>query len=177
MSDATDSLPSCVIEVHTSLSESLGSHLKNYKLRSAITIEKTHLHTYIKLQPSLFGDIAVGDIYKAISSPMLINEGDIISDVEDPRLLVTPRNESTRLLVKGFPPDYPSFNQKELQNKHDIYRLIHGLAEGGEVLGHIPLEVNLDLLNYINFQKGCYIGQELVARTKFKVSCGHGMFV
>ena len=106
---------------------------------------------------------------------MLINEGDIMSDVEDPRLLVTPRNESTRLLVKGFPPYYTSFNQKELQNKHDIYRLIHGLAEGGEVLGHIPLEVNLDLLNNINFQKGCYIGQELVARTKFKVSCGHGM--
>lgn len=30
------------------------------------------------------------------------------------------------------------------------------------------MECNLDLLNYISFNKGCYIGQELTARTKFK---------
>ena len=29
-------------------------------------------------------------------------------------------------------------------------------------------ECNLDLLNYISFSKGCYVGQELVARTKHK---------
>ena len=29
----------------------------------------------------------------------------------------------------------------------------------------IPLEYNLAALNAINFDKGCYVGQELVART------------
>lgn len=29
----------------------------------------------------------------------------------------------------------------------------------------IPLEYNLDALNAISFDKGCYVGQELIART------------
>lgn len=32
----------------------------------------------------------------------------------------------------------------------------------------IPLESNLDLLGSISFTKGCYVGQELTARTHFK---------
>ena len=32
----------------------------------------------------------------------------------------------------------------------------------------IPLEYNLDGLNAISFTKGCYMGQELVARTHFR---------
>lgn len=31
----------------------------------------------------------------------------------------------------------------------------------------IPLEYNLDWLHGVSFKKGCYIGQELVARTHF----------
>ena len=48
-------------------------------------------------------------------------------------------------------------------------RLLNGLTEGPEIVNRIPLECNLDLLNYIDFTKGCYVGQELTARTKFKV--------
>ncbi len=32
----------------------------------------------------------------------------------------------------------------------------------------VPLEYNLDGLNAISFSKGCYVGQELVARTHFQ---------
>lgn len=32
----------------------------------------------------------------------------------------------------------------------------------------IPLEYNMDGLNAISFTKGCYVGQELVARTHFR---------
>lgn len=35
--------------------------------------------------------------------------------------------------------------------------------------GHaIPLEYNLDKLNAISFTKGCYVGQELIARSHFQ---------
>ena len=44
-----------------------------------------------------------------------------------------------------------------------------GIADGPELAGRIPLECNLDLLHYISFSKGCYVGQELTARTKYKV--------
>jgi folate-binding protein YgfZ len=47
---------------------------------------------------------------------------------------------------------------------------VHGVVDGRAVHNRIPLECNLDLLHYISFAKGCYVGQELTARTKFKVS-------
>jgi folate-binding protein YgfZ len=50
-----------------------------------------------------------------------------------------------------------------------FYRYMNGIAEGKELSNKIPLECNLDFLNYISFKKGCYVGQELTARTKFKV--------
>ena len=37
-----------------------------------------------------------------------------------------------------------------------------------ELVDRIPAECNLDLMHGIHFSKGCYIGQELCARTQFK---------
>ena len=50
--------------------------------------------------------------------------------------------------------------------KQWLYR--HGIAEGIEDIPPgecIPLEYNIVFLNGVSFNKGCYIGQELVART------------
>ena len=50
-----------------------------------------------------------------------------------------------------------------------VYRYLQGLwCDISEIKDKIPLECNMDLLNYISFTKGCYIGQELIARTKYK---------
>jgi folate-binding Fe-S cluster repair protein YgfZ len=35
-------------------------------------------------------------------------------------------------------------------------------------VGKIPLETNVDMLNGVSFRKGCYLGQEMVARSHFK---------
>ena len=40
-----------------------------------------------------------------------------------------------------------------------------GVAEGAELVGLMPLECNLEGLNAVSFEKGCYVGQELTART------------
>jgi folate-binding protein YgfZ len=53
-------------------------------------------------------------------------------------------------------------------------RALWGLGEAGELEGKIPLEVNLDLTNCVSFSKGCYLGQELTARTKYKVGGAGG---
>lgn len=47
--------------------------------------------------------------------------------------------------------------------------LLHGVASSADILNKIPLECNMDHLHYIDFGKGCYLGQELTARTKYKV--------
>lgn len=43
--------------------------------------------------------------------------------------------------------------------------LLHGFLTVGHA---IPLEYNLDGLNAISFTKGCYVGQELIARSHFR---------
>ena len=46
-----------------------------------------------------------------------------------------------------------------------------GVAEGGEEMQYgtsLPLEMNVAGLNGVSFTKGCYIGQELTARTHFR---------
>lgn len=47
-------------------------------------------------------------------------------------------------------------------------RLAAGVGHGVELANKIPLECNLDALNGVSFDKGCYLGQELTARAKHR---------
>ncbi|PSR94614.1 hypothetical protein BD289DRAFT_427096 [Coniella lustricola] len=55
-----------------------------------------------------------------------------------------------------------------------VYRLrryLYGVAEGqAEILREaaLPLESNLDVMQGVDFRKGCYVGQELTIRTKHR---------
>ena len=54
---------------------------------------------------------------------------------------------------------------------YDEYRLSLGLPDGSrdfEVDRTIVLEANFEALNGIDFQKGCFVGQEVTARTKYR---------
>jgi tRNA-modifying protein YgfZ len=48
------------------------------------------------------------------------------------------------------------------------HRLALGVADTGEIVGQYPLEANFEMLHGVDFRKGCYVGQELTARMKFK---------
>ena len=51
------------------------------------------------------------------------------------------------------------------------FRWLRGVPEGGRELPAekaLPLEARLDLNNGISFEKGCYIGQEVTARTRYR---------
>lgn len=52
-------------------------------------------------------------------------------------------------------------------NAYTIHRTIQGIPETSQeiTIGGMPLEENLDLMHGVDFRKGCYIGQELTART------------
>jgi len=60
-------------------------------------------------------------------------------------------------------------SDKEADERHyQLWRIENGIAEGSTEIPKgeaIPLEYNLAGLNAISFDKGCYIGQELIART------------
>ncbi|KAH7685697.1 Transcription factor component of CCR4 transcriptional complex domain-containing protein [Dioscorea alata] len=81
-----------------------------------------------------------------------------------------------RLDCLGFRGIFPSSTlpplveaDKEAEEEHYLlWRLERGVAEGSTEIPKgeaIPLEYNLAVLNAISFDKGCYVGQELVART------------
>ena len=72
---------------------------------------------------------------------------------------VIPAAAAAELLPAGAVPD-------EAEAAYAQRRYALGVAEGSDELGGLlPLECNLAGLNAISFDKGCYIGQELTART------------
>ena len=52
--------------------------------------------------------------------------------------------------------------------EYNLLQTILGVCPGSDLEGRLPLECNLDLLGAVDFDKGCYLGQELTARTKFR---------
>ena len=135
-----------LIETHQAVSSQLMKFLVMYRLRSVATIRVVEYETKVILGQ----DLEKSD-HNAIIS-------------KDPRGI----NLGNRSLV----PLDGNKKQKDIQDidksMYLRYRMLHGIAEGPEIVNKIPLECNLDMLNYISFSKGCYVGQELVARTKHK---------
>jgi len=62
------------------------------------------------------------------------------------------------LIAGGFPACPGTYN---------VLRKFTGIAEGEELKGKTALETNQEWLNAVSFKKGCYLGQELTARTQF----------
>ena len=139
-----------VIETHSLLGNSLDRYLRVYKLRSKVTIEKLDLQCQLGLD-----DLSRADIAEVAKS-----YGAIVGAV-DPRT----NDMGTRFLV---PKIKVTDNSRNDGAWYDRFRLLRGISEGPPIVDRIPLECNLDLLNYVSFSKGCYVGQELTARTKYK---------
>jgi folate-binding protein YgfZ len=58
-------------------------------------------------------------------------------------------------------------------SRYEAHRIAQGVPKGGvdfrygDVFAH---DINLDLMNGVDFKKGCYVGQEVVARVQFRKS-------
>ncbi|KAL7484973.1 hypothetical protein ACHAW6_010575 [Cyclotella cf. meneghiniana] len=50
---------------------------------------------------------------------------------------------------------------------YSVLRKLSGIAEGSELTSRTALECNQEFLNAVSFSKGCYLGQELTARSQF----------
>lgn len=51
---------------------------------------------------------------------------------------------------------------------YHLHRLVHAVPEGPADFPALPLEANIDFMNGVDYRKGCYVGQELTARTHHK---------
>ncbi|XP_061357875.1 putative transferase At4g12130, mitochondrial [Gastrolobium bilobum] len=81
-----------------------------------------------------------------------------------------------RLVCLGFRGIFPSniipplveVDKETDEQNYLLWRIEKGVAEGSTEIPKgeaVPLEYNLAGLNAISFDKGCYVGQELIART------------
>ena len=100
-------------------------------------------------------------------------------------VLVTTKNENStytlidkrffnedlrRVYVKNLSKN-DDVNDNENINWYDLLRYKNCILEGPKEIEtnvSLPLETNLDLLGGISFEKGCFIGQEVNARIKWK---------
>ncbi|KAL8293594.1 hypothetical protein RQP46_000295 [Phenoliferia psychrophenolica] len=70
-------------------------------------------------------------------------------------------------LKEGDAPPKELFEDATPAHYH-LHRLLHAIPEGPEDWPQLPLEGNLDLMGAVDYRKGCYVGQELTARTHHK---------
>lgn len=98
-----------------------------------------------------------------------------VASSDGPTCLVLPSPARRSALCKHFSPTFLAKRRSQPSRIPALcfYSPRNEYPDGGnersELLGSIPLESNLDLLGSISFTKGCYVGQELTARTQFKV--------
>ena len=150
LSSADANVGSYLLECHVEVSAKLIKHLKMHKLRSKVNI--TSLEESYDVWWSSYDDT------KDVAT-------DIACSFEDPR---APTLGHRTFTAKGSTPLLESEDTESSTATYDVLRILHGALEGTEVDGIIPLESNIDWLNGVVFDKGCYLGQELTARTHYR---------
>lgn len=153
--------------------EDLVRRLTMYKLRADVTIEDvTEAHQL---------SVLYGDDNPLRASPSL-NEGLAQSEEDhiiycDPRLarlgyriISTLSSNWIKSLDNIQPKGSTSYNK---------HRLALGVPEGGTDIvpeKNFLLESNFEELHGVSFSKGCYVGQELTARTKYRAKIKKRLF-
>lgn len=127
-----------------------------YKLRADVTLTE------------LSQDWAVGVVFGGTSTSPGGAASDFHGGIQfhDPRLaalgtrfLVPAGKANSAMAETGASPSEPQ--------DYDNYRLSLGIPGAKDLISEktFPLEANLDLLNAIDYQKGCFVGQEVTSRT------------
>ena len=140
--------------------------LKMYKLRSKITLED---RAEALVAVALFGGDALArlNLPEEAGAAVPFAGGIAFTDPRLPALgarAFLPRGDAAAALeAAGFEPRDAA--------AYDRHRLALGVPDGSRDLipeKSLPLENDLDDLNAISWDKGCYMGQELTARTKYR---------
>ena len=171
------------VECDSMIANNLLKHLKMYKLRKKVDIQT--LEDQMKVW-TVYDDNVVSQDSQTLEkksklegrifpcgasdtkSSKLVNKISIYSDPRIVELGIRILTESTvthNEIVKHLEPDIMI---EDSSSNYKAFRYKLGIGEGVEDLPvgtSFPLEINCDYLHGVSFHKGCYIGQELTART------------
>lgn len=141
-----------LLDCDLNLSDQLLKHLKSYRLRrKKIEIEKM---SHMKMWQLFQEDDEEDD--SSLNLDQLRGQCDMF--FKDPRV----EQLGYRVSATGGTLD------KIPEGNFKLFRYTLGVSEGNHdipINKCFPLEYNADYLHGVSFQKGCYIGQELTART------------
>lgn len=104
-----------------------------------------------------------------------------IADCSEKYSVFATANKPTDAVISYQDPRCSEMGYRSIQtasvekpdNHYDLLRLKHGLPDGSldfDVDRTLILEGNLEELNGVDFEKGCYVGQEVTARMKHRSS-------
>jgi len=159
-----------LIDVPGDTADLLLGHLKKYKLRRS-KVKINDLSDEISVH-CVYGTLnaegtppgfmaAVDPRHPSLGMRILSTAESSISPATPPQPMDTheQRKEAFAEMMHTF---FPSSN-----GTYSVIRKLAGVAEGSELAGKTALECNQEFLNAVSFQKGCYLGQELTARSQF----------
>ena len=154
-----------LLDVSASAKEDMLRLLKRYRLRQQIDIDD--VSSEYQVWTRFGGGDALSIDNATPSPPPLANPWP-----SDPRLLSLGFRTilSTSDAQSQLSPT-PHATPVSSHTEYKRWRMGQGVAEGDEEIPSgdaIALEYNIDGLHGISFTKGCYVGQELMARTHFK---------
>ena len=136
------------------LAPMLAEKLNFYKLRAKVTVED--LSGVLGVM-AVWGGSALSDYGLSYSDPRLAALGS--RTILPPELAVEAAEDIGAALAE--PADY------------EAYRIALGVPRGGEDFAYgdtFPHEADMDQLAGVDFEKGCYVGQEVVSRIEHRNS-------
>lgn len=140
-----------LVDVPATSADSLLTHLNQYKLRRT--------------------KVDIADMSDSVSSHVIYGSLNASNPPTGYVAGLDPRhpNMGMRVLSMEHPPDHlPGIVSNDFPNApgtYNVLRKFSGIAEGIELTGKTALEANQEWLGAVSFHKGCYLGQELTART------------
>ena len=136
---------SILIEYDFFCEDELIKKLNMYNLRKEVKIEKTNYYVHVSINPKCSENSSRDKRFSNIN----ININRVYNE-----------KKPINLTDKSY-----------TSNWYDLIRYKNCIPEGTkeiEINTTLPMEINLDLLGGISFEKGCFIGQEVNARIKYK---------
>jgi folate-binding protein YgfZ len=97
-----------------------------------------------------------------------------LAETDIPNAPYTITHDETRTEIIGPASDFESLELEKLDTTDNNPWLVQSMAAGIPFLSadtqgtFIPQDLNLDKLGAVSFNKGCYLGQEVVARVHYK---------
>jgi folate-binding protein YgfZ len=137
-----DNAEALLMELHSSVADAVMAHIKRFKLRSKATFKDVSEEYAVMAHWD--GDEPVDHA--------------LVSGV-DPR---APGMGFRSIASRSS--GLTEYASKPSRSQYDVHRMTIGVAEQ-EMANGLPLEANVDIMNGVDYRKGCYVGQELTART------------